>query len=52
MSIYSDKLAHVQIFNCRNSFAQMCTREDMLSHILGARYSDDIMSYNLVATEC
>ena len=34
MSIYSDKLA------------QMCTREDMLAHNLGAPYFDDVMSYN------
>ena len=32
MSIYSDKLAHVQVVtNCQYSVAQMCTREDMWS---------------------
>ena len=37
MSIYQDKLAHVQvIINCQYSVAQMCTREDTLAHILGA----------------
>ena len=36
MSIYSDKLAHVQDFiNCRYSVAQMCTCEDALAHHLG-----------------
>ena len=31
MSIYSNKLAHVQVvINCRYSVAQMCTREDTL----------------------
>ena len=35
MSIYSDKLAHLQVdINCQYSVAQMCTREDMLAHIL------------------
>ena len=35
MSIYPDKLAHVQVVNnCRYSVAQMCTCEDMLSHSL------------------
>ena len=30
MSIYSDKLAHVQVvINCRYSIAQMCTLEDI-----------------------
>ena len=34
MTIYSDKLAHIQvIINCRNIDAQMGTREDgLLSH--------------------
>ena len=46
MSIYSDKLAHVQFFiNCPYSVAQMCTYEDMPAHILGAPYFDDVMSY-------
>ena len=33
MSIYSDKLAHIQVvINCWYSVAQMCTREDILAH--------------------
>ena len=36
MSIYSDKLAHVQVvINSRDSVAQMCTREETLTHNLG-----------------
>ena len=51
MSIYWDKLAHVQVvINCWYSVAQMCTREDMLAHILGAPYFDDVMSYNSLTT--
>ena len=47
MSIFSDKLAHVQVvINCRYSIAQMCTREDTLTHILGTPCLDDVMSYN------
>ena len=50
MSIYSDKLAHVQvIINCRYSVAQMCTSEDTLAHILGALFIDD-MRYNTLIT--
>ena len=42
MSIYSDKLAHVQVvIYCRYSVAQMCTCEDTLTHNLGAPYIDD-----------
>ena len=52
MSIYSDKLAHIQvIINCQYSIAQMCTREDTLAHILGTPYIDDIMSYNSLTTK-
>ena len=48
MSIYSDKLAHVQvIINYRYSVSHMCTREDTLAHILGAPYVDDFMIYKL-----
>ena len=37
MSIYPDKLAHVQVvINCRYSVAQMYTHEDTLVHYLGA----------------
>ena len=54
MSIYSDKLAHVQVFiNCPYYVAQMCTHEeseDKLTHILGASYIDDVMSYNSLTT--
>ena len=47
MSIYSDKLAHVQVvINCQYSIAQMCTREDTLAQYLGALYLDDVMSHN------
>ena len=48
MSIYSDKLAHLQVvINCLYSVAQMCTREDKLAHKLGGPYFDDIMSHEL-----
>ena len=47
MSIYSDKLAHVQvIINCQYSVAQMCTHEDTLAHDLGAPCLDAVMSNN------
>ena len=53
MSIYSDKLANVQVvINCRYSVTQMCTYEDTLAHNLGALYIDDVMSYNLLTTIC
>ena len=53
MSIYLDKLAHVQVgINCQYSIAQMCTREDTLAHNLGALYFDDVMSYNLLTIPC
>ena len=52
MSIYLDKLAHVQVvINCWFSVAQLCTREDMLAHILGTLYIDDVMSYDSLTTE-
>ena len=51
MSIYSDKLAHVQVvINYQDSIAQMCTREDTLAHNLGVLYLDDLMSYNSPTT--
>ena len=51
MSMYSDKLAHVQVvINCPYSVAQMCTREDVLAYILGAPSIDDVMSYNWLTT--
>ena len=50
-SIYSDKLAHVQVVvNCRYSIAQTGTREDTLAHILGTQYFDDVMSHNELTT--
>ena len=37
MSIYSNKLAHVQVvINFQYSVAQLRTHEDTLTHILGA----------------
>ena len=52
MSIYSDKLAHVQVFiNCRYSNAQMCTCEDTLAHYLGAPFIYVIMRHNTHITE-
>ena len=45
MSIYSDKLAYVQVvINCQNTDAQMCTLEDALAHISSAPSIDDIMA--------
>ena len=45
MSIYSDKLAHVQtVINCRNRDAPMCTREDALAYFLVALFIDDVTS--------
>ena len=51
MSIYLDKLAHVQvIINCRYSVAQMFTRKDMLAHYLVVPYLDYVMSQNKLTT--
>ena len=37
MSIYSDKLGHVQVvINCLYSIAHLCTSEATLAHNLGA----------------
>ena len=53
MSIYLDKLAHVQVvINCQYSVAQMCTREDTLTHYLGALFIDDVMRYNTLIKIC
>ena len=50
MSIYSDKLAHIQVvINCQNIDAQMCTCGGGLAYILGA-LSIDVMSYNSLTT--
>ena len=47
MSIYSNKLAHVQfVFNCWYSVAHLCTSEAALTHNLGALNFNDVMSYN------
>ena len=51
MSIFSDKLAHVQVvINCQYFVAYLCTSEAMLTHNLGALYYNDIMSYNSLTT--
>ena len=51
MSIYSDKLAHVQVvIICPYSIAPLCTREDAVAHNLGAPCIDDVMSYNSLTT--
>ena len=51
MSIYSDKLSHVQVvINCQNTDAPMCTCEDVLACISGTLSIDDVMSYNLLTT--
>ena len=51
MSIYSNKLSHVQVvFYCPYSVAHLCTCEDTLAHNLGALYFDYVMSYNLLTT--
>ena len=52
MSIYSDKLTHVQVvFNCPYSIAHWCTSEATLAHNLGALHFDDVMSYNSLTTQ-
>ena len=51
MSIYSDKLAHVEVvINCQYFVAQSCTSEDGLAYSLGAPSIHDVMSYNLLTT--
>ena len=53
ISIYSDKLAHIQVdFNCRYFMAQTCTSEGGLAYISGTLSTDDVMSYNLLKTLC
>ena len=53
MSIFSDKLAHVQVvINCRYSIVQMYTHEDMFAHYLGTPSLDDVMSHNELPTVC
>ena len=47
MSIYSEKLAHVQVvINCQYSVAQMCTWEDMHAGLFTCAVLDDVMSQN------
>ena len=42
MSIYSDKLAHIQVvINCPYSVAQLCTCEDKHAHTFGTPCIDD-----------
>ena len=51
MSIYLDKLAHVQVvINCRNIDEPMCTCEDALAYLSGAPSIDDVMSYSWLTT--
>ena len=51
MSIYSDKLAQVQVvFNCQYSIAQLHTREDGFAYISGSPSIDDFMRYNSLTT--
>ena len=51
MSIYSDKLAHVQVvINSRSTDAPMRTREERLANISGVLSIDDIMSYDSLTT--
>ena len=51
ISIYSDKLAHIQVvINCGYSVAQMCTRKDTLAHYLGAPYIGNVMRQNTLIT--
>ena len=45
MSIYFDKLAHVQVVINWYFIAQLCTREDGLAYILGAPSIED---YNVI----
>ena len=53
MSIYSDKLAQVQVvINCQYYVALMCTHEDTLSHYLGTPFIDDVLRYNTLITIC
>ena len=52
MSIYTNKLAHVQVaINCQYSVVQMCTGEDTLAHILGAPYFDDVIFLAILLKE-
>ena len=47
--VYLDKLAHIQVvINCQYSVAQMCTHKDTLAHYLGAPFIDDVMRHNML----
>ena len=51
MSIYSDKLAHVQaVINCPYSVVQMCTWEGIHSPLFMRAVLVDVMSQNEVKT--
>ena len=51
MSIYSDKLAHVQVvINCPYSVAQMCTWEDTHANLFRGAVLDDAMRQNELTT--
>ena len=51
VSIYSDKLAHVQVvINCQYSVAHLCTSEAALAHNLGELHFDDVRSYDSLTT--
>ena len=51
MSIYSDKLAHVQVVvNYRYSVAQKCTLEDTYAILFTCAVLDDVLSQNKLTT--
>ena len=51
MSIYLDKLAHIQVvINYQFFVAKVCSHDVMLTHNLGSLFIDDIMSYNSLKT--
>ena len=53
MSIYLDKLAHIQVvIDCQYSVAQMCTSEDTLAHYLVGRVSTHTGCYQLPIFRC
>ena len=49
MSIFSDKLAHVQVvINCPYSVAQMCTRADALAYSVAQMCTcEDALAYSI-----
>ena len=51
MSIFSDKLTHVQVvINCPHSVTQFGTGKDTLVHISGMPSNDNFMSYDSLTT--